>query len=80
MTNRFGFIVRRGRDFDSSAKKLVPNDNWVVELPHKCEEWSITDPYGGESHEEAVKSLQQFIIEAAGAMVALKNHEEIGEE
>jgi hypothetical protein len=60
----FGFKVLR----DES------DGSWVVELPHQCEEWEITDA----PHEVAVQHLAEFIAEAQAALEALKDRQEIG--
>jgi hypothetical protein len=60
----FGFKVLR----DES------DGSWVVELPHQCEGWEITDA----PHEVAVQHLAEFIAEAQAALEALKDRQEIG--
>jgi hypothetical protein len=66
-TPTFGFAVRE-RD-----------SGWVVELPHQCSEWSITDAetsgYAwslGIPHAQAVAEMEAFIAEAQEALAVLK--------
>jgi hypothetical protein len=73
-TNEFGFRVRHPRDWEDS----ITSDNWIVELPHQCDAWTIAgDEYDGGTHAEAVAELERFIAEAQAALVALREEREL---
>lgn len=55
----FGFTVE---------KKKNVKDQWMVYLPHSCDEWVIA--LG--KHHEAVAELERFIVQAKAALEALK--------
>jgi hypothetical protein len=73
LTNEFGFRVRHPRDWEDN----ITSDNWIVELPHQCDAWTIAgDEYHGSPHAEVVAGLEKFIAEAVIALVALREGRE----
>ena len=78
---RFGFRAGRAREWNHEGTERVPTDDWVVELPHQCDAWSIAGEDGeGVAHAEAVASLEAFIAEAQEALAALREQREFGDD
>ena len=48
--------------------RMVDVANYVVQLPHQCDEWVISDD---RDKADAVADLEQFIAEAQNALAAL---------
>lgn len=74
---RFGFRVRLARDWETDE----PTGNWLVELPHQCDAWSIAGEEldGGVEHADAVSALERFLAEGAEALEALRAQRFYGE-
>lgn len=45
-------------------------DSWFVQLPHQCDEWSIS-PYDS-THEQAVAAMEKFLAEGQAALERLR--------
>lgn len=72
MTDTPDFRFRIRRDEDAT-------DRWTVNLPHQCEEWTITaESHYAEppEHAEAVRHMEAFIAQAQVALAALRRREE----
>lgn len=64
-----------GWSVDPDSPRPPLTDKWSVYLPHRCDEWLITD----DPHDEAVVQLELFIAEALQALTALRERREMGE-
>ena len=70
--SEFRFMVIRDDAYDDEPER------WRVELPHQCDNWSISGGYAGQPHADAVASLETFITEAQEALTALRAKKEQG--
>ena len=62
-------------DYPQPPKK----ERWIVSLPHQCDSWEIAGEYGyGAEHDTAVAELEEFIMQARAALVALRVKQEMG--
>ena len=70
---RFGFEVTLGRDYKQAGFPF--NGTVSVDLPHQCNEWTISGPpyssLGEVEPAEALADLSAFIAEAEQARAAL---------
>lgn len=57
--------------FEVRARNLTwdPGTEFVVQLPHSCEEWVIAD---APTREQAVAAMETFVAEAQAALERLK--------
>lgn len=46
-----------------------PITEWEVELPHQCDEWTIT---AAATKEQAIRELEQFLTKAQAALDVLR--------
>lgn len=75
--SEFGFAVRQVKPGWWFKEEPMPEDAWMVKLPHQCDSWDIA---GGDGypvpHEEAVAAMERFIAEAQAALEALRERRE----
>lgn len=69
--SEFRFTVLCQKAYDDEPER------WSVSLPHQCDLWEITRGLDGDTHPEAIASLETFIAEAQQAMVALRQKKEL---
>jgi hypothetical protein len=64
---------------DPDCPQPKAKDRWTVSLPHQCDSWEITGEYrAGVDHDVAVAELEEFILQARAALVALRVRQEMG--
>ena len=63
----FGFTVSSKEDYDYESGQSH-GTVWTVALPHSCDSWMISESH---LHADAVRNLQNFIVEAEAALRAL---------
>ncbi len=74
--SKFGFTVSEHRKYWEGNQYIGGGKltgEWEVYLPHQCGDWVIAGGNGdAESHDQAVKHLEDFLAEGAEALAALK--------
>lgn len=65
----FGFEIVKPYTVTRKDGSTYRHDEWIVQLPHHCDEWVITEIA---DHAEAVAGLERFIAEATTTLAVLK--------
>lgn len=72
----FGFKVYNPTNW-ADEEPQEKRDEWVVSLPHQCDNWEIVGEYSdGATQDAAIQRLEEFISEAQEALSALRGGRE----